>query len=178
MLIVIAIIGVLINVGSLSIKKQAESRDMLRVKNEIGDFFRTAAKRSLEIGKKYTVKFKLDKKIIEIYRNESSHNILELPNTFEYGIKWGSFKQTFNCTMKSQGCLSREFTMYIFDSNSIAGIQSTQEVKYAISFSRADHVKYLYVREYIPIGVVTSEDIITLHKSPSENIENLKLVKD
>jgi len=177
MLIVIAIIGILVNFGSLSIKKQTESRDMLRLQNEIGDFFRVAAKRSFEIGKKYTVKFKLDKKIIEIYRNKKTTNTLDLPNTFEYGIKWGSFKQTFNCTMKSEGCLSREFTMYIFDSNSIVGIQSTQEVKYAISFSRVDHIKYLYVREYIPLGVVTSEDIITLNKSPSENTEIFKLVK-
>ena len=184
------------SVGSLSIKKQAESRDMLRVTNEIGDFFRVAAKKSFETGKKYRVHFDLVGKEIEIFREEEKDKNgvgngnwkdggikipiekLELPNTFEYGIKWGSFKQTFNSTMKSQGCLSRKFTMYIFKSNSSLGIQSEQKVKYAISFSKVDHIKYLYVREYIPIRIITSENIITLNKSPSENIENLKLIRD
>ena len=177
-LIVIALIGILAGIGGVSIKKQAESKAMLRVQNEIGDFFRVAAKRSLETGKKYDVKFKLDQKIIELSRNGQVTDILDLPNTFEYGIKWGSYKQTFNSTMKSQGYLSLNFTMYIFKSNSSIDIQATQEVKYAISFDKDDHIKYLYVREYIPIGIVTSQNIITQDKSPSENTENLKLIRD
>jgi len=178
LLIVVALIGILAGVGGISIKKQAESRAMLRVKNEIGDFFRVTAKRSQETGKKYAVNFDLAGKKIEISRNGKITDSLVLPNTFKYGIKWGlNFEQSFDCEMESRGFLDKSFTIYVFKGTSGSGIGNDDEVKYAISFGFDDHIKYLHVREYLPVGTVTSKDIMDRDKSPGEN-PDLKSIKD
>lgn len=175
LLVVVALIGILVGIGGVSIKKQAESRAMLRIQNEIGDFFRVAAKRSQETGKKYVVDFDLGGEKIEISRNGDITDILDLPNIFEYGIKWGSnFEQTFNSEMESQGFLDKNFTIYIFKSNYQSGIQDEEEVKYAVSFDSDDHIKYLHVREYIPIESLQASEI---NSSPSGN-SKLKLIRD
>lgn len=175
LLIVIALIGTLIGIGSFSIKKQAESRGMLRVRNEVGDFFRVAAKRSQETGKKYIINFDLAGKKIEITRNGEVTDSLELPNVFEYGIKWGTgFQQTFSSEMESHGFLDKNFTLYITKSNSQSGIQGEEEVKYAVSFNLDDHIKYLHVREYIPTETLKASEI---NSSPSGNLK-FKLIKN
>ncbi len=190
MLIVIAIIGILVGVGGISIKKQAESRAMLRVQNELGDFFRVAAKGSQETGKRYGINFDLVGENIEIYREENEDGEwedggarrtieeLKLPKVLEYGIKWGTiYDQDFNSEIKSEGYLNKNFTMYIFTASLGSGIGDNEEVKYAISFSFDDHIKYLHVREYLPVGVITSKKILDEGMSPSEN-PNLKLIRD
>ena len=188
LLIVIALIGILVGIGSVSIKKQAESRAMLRVQNEVGDFFRIAAKRSLETGKRYGVDFDLVGKKIEIYRDEGTDGEweddgarrtiekLELPKVLEYGIKdSGSYPSEFNTNITSSGNISDNFTLYIVTSNSNSGIQGEEEVKYAISFYKGDtHVNYLHIREYI---VTTSFKVSEINDSPSDN-DDLELIKD
>ncbi|UUV18456.1 prepilin-type N-terminal cleavage/methylation domain-containing protein [Fusobacteria bacterium ZRK30] len=188
LLIVIALIGILIGIGSFSIKKQAESRGMLRVQNEIGDFFRVAAKRSLETGKKYGVDFDLVGKKIEFYREEDENGkwkddgtrrtieILKLPNVFEYGIKnSGTYPTEFKTNITSSGNIGNNFTLYITKSNSNSGIQGVEEVKYAISFYNGDtHVKYLHIKEYI---VTTSFKVNEINTSPSAN-SNLEVIKN
>ena len=177
MLITIALIGILIGVGSLSIKKQAESNAMLRVENEIGDFFRVAAKRSLETGKKYGVDFNLAEKNIEIYRRENSDGEwddsksksiieeLELPNVFEYGIK-NETTYTTSFTITSDGNINEIFTFYIF--------KDIDEVKYIINFDLDDYINYLHVREYIPIDSATTGAISVT----SGAISGFKLIRE
>jgi len=171
MLVVIALIGILVGIGSLSIKKQAESRAMLKITNEVGDFFRVAAKRSQETGKKYAVDFDLVEKKIEIYREEkdedgdgvgdgewedggirSTIEKFELPNVFEYEkISGGTGSQEFTSNITSTGNMSGTLTLYIFKSNSETGIQGEQIAKYAIRLLTTDkHVKFLHVKEYMP----------------------------
>lgn len=178
LLVVVALIGILVGIGGVSIGKQAQSRAMLRVRNEIGDFFRVAAKRSLETGKKYIINFDLSTKKIEISRNGEVTDTLKLPNVLEYGIKWDSdFEQNFSSEIESNGFLDKSFTLYVFKSNSQSEIQNDEEVQYAISFTKDPHIKYLYVREYKPVGVLTSKEIIDSGKSPSEN-KDLKLTRE
>ncbi len=143
LLIVVALIGILVGVGGVSIKRQAESRAMLRVQNELGDFFRVAAKRSQETGKRYGVEFKLGENLIEISRIGFLEE-LKLPNIFEYSIKPPLIDG--KTTLTSTGNISDNFTLYISNS---------KEIKHAINFDKEDsHVKYLHIREYSPIDSV------------------------
>jgi len=179
LLIVLALIGILVGIGGVSIKKQAESRAMLRVRNEIGDFFRVAAKRSQETGKKYAVKFKSDEKIIEIFRGGNVTDTLKLPNFFEYeiflienNIETGTVtsvekKQDVELTLTSRGNIKslntlatdvngkftgeENFDIYIFKSDSKANIGGNEIAKYAIRLLTTDeHVDFLHVEEYVP----------------------------
>ena len=143
LLIVVAILGILVGIGGVSIKKQSESKDMFKVQNEIGDFFRVAAKRSLETGKTYTINFKLDENLIEVSRGDFSEE-LKLPNAFEYSIV--PALTAGKTTLTSTGNISDNFTLYISNS---------KEIKHAINFEKDDsHVKYLHIKEYSPINSV------------------------
>jgi len=178
LLIVLALIGVLVGIGGVSIKKQAESRGMLRVGNEIGDFFRVAAKRSQETGKKYAVHFDLVGKKIEIYREEEEESgvangkwkdggikvlieELELPNVFEYEkISGSSVDQDFISKITSTGNMSGTITLYVFKSNSQLEIQGDEIAKYAIRLLTTDkHVKFLHVKEYTPKTKIKRSEI-------------------
>jgi len=178
MLIVIAIIGILVGIGGISIKKQAESRTMLRVENEIGDFFRVAAKRSQETGKKYAVHFDLVGKKIEIYREEEEESgvangkwkdggikvpieKLDLPNIFEYEkISGTSVDQDFISKITSTGNMSSTITLYVFKSNFQLGIQGDEIAKYSIRLLTNDkHVKFLHVKEYAPKTKIKRSEI-------------------
>ena len=177
LLIVVAIIGILVGIGGVSIKRQAESRAMLRIKNEIGDFFRVAAKRSWETGKRYDINFNLVEKIITISRNGNLIEKLDLPNIFEYTIKdSGSYGSEFTSGFTSTGNISSDnFTFYVAKSNSNIGIQEDEEVIYAITFYKGDnHVNYLHVKEYIATSPFKISDI---NNSPSGN-NKLKLIRD
>ncbi|MCS5421611.1 MULTISPECIES: prepilin-type N-terminal cleavage/methylation domain-containing protein [Psychrilyobacter] len=170
LLIVVGLIGILVGIGGISIKKQAESRAMLRVQNEVGDFFRVAAKRSQETGKRYAVKFKLDEKFIEISRNGEVTDILKLPNTFEYAkISSGSVDQDFTSNMTSTGNMSGIITLYVFKGNSQSGIQGEEIAKYAIRLLTTDaHVKFLHVKEYVPKSEIKESEIEDGSKDASE----------
>ncbi len=175
----VALIGILVGIGGVSIKKQAESRAMIRVQNEIGDFFRVAAKRSLETGKRYGVHFDLVGKKIEIYRDEGTSGewedvvwkdndwkteeringgarrtleIFELPNVFEYEKIAGALgEQDIDRNITPNGNMSKTLTLYVFKTNSQSGIQDEQIAKYAIRLLTTDkHVKFLHVKEYAP----------------------------
>lgn len=173
LLIVVAIIGILVGIGGVSIKKQAESRAMLKVKNEIGDFFRVAAKRSQETGKRYGVDFDLAGKKIEIYREEDENGKwksggtrrtiekLELSNVFEYEkISETLREQNFSRNITSTGNLSAGLTLYVFKSNSETGIQGEEVAKYAITFKTTDkHVKFLHVKELLPRSEIKENEI-------------------
>ena len=173
LLIVIGIIGILVGIGTMSIKKQTESRGMLIVTNEIGDFFRVAAKRSLEIGEKYSVDFDFEEKNIEIYRMEDSDGEwddsgtrttieeLELPTIFEYErISGSTGTQVFTNGITATGNMSSTTTIYVFESNSEDGIQDDQIAKYAVRLLTTDkHIKFLHVKEYSPKSEVQSSEI-------------------
>ncbi|MGB6127375.1 MAG: prepilin-type N-terminal cleavage/methylation domain-containing protein [Psychrilyobacter sp.] len=178
LLIVLALIGILVGIGGVSIKKQAESRAMIKVTNEIGDFFRIAAKRSRETGEKYTVHFNLVEKKIEIYREEEEENgvangkwkdggikvpieRLDLPNIFEYEkISESSFDQDFTSKITSTGNMSGTITLYVFKSNSQLGIQGDEIAKYSIRLLTTDkHVKFLHVKEYTPKTKIKRSEI-------------------
>lgn len=161
LLIVIALIGILIGVGSFSIKKQAESRGMLRIQNEVGDFFRVAAKRSQETGKKYIINFDLAGKKIEITRDGEVTDTLNLPNVFEYEkISETLREQNFTRNITSTGNLSMGLTLYVFKSNSQTGIQGDEVAKYAVTFKTTDkHVKFLHVKELLPKSKIKESEI-------------------
>ena len=161
LLIVVAVIGILVGLGGISIKKQAESRAMLKVKNEIGDFFRVAAKRSQETGKKYVINFDLAEKKIEITRNGDTTDTLELPNIFEYEkISKTLREQNFSRNITSTGNLSLGLTLYVFKANSQPGIQGDEIAKYAITFKTTDkHVKFLHVKELLPKSEIKESEI-------------------
>jgi len=173
LLIVIALIGVLVGIGGVSIKRQSESRAMLKVQNEIGDFFRVAAKRSQETGKRYGVDFHLAGKKIEIYREEDENGKwksggtrrtiekLELPNVFEYEkISETLREQNFSRNITPTGNLSLGLTLYIFKTNSQPGIQGEEIAKYAITFKTTDkHVKFLHVKELLPKSEIKESEI-------------------
>lgn len=161
LLIVVAVIGILIGIGSFSIKKQAESRAMLRVQNEVGDFFRVAAKRSQETGKKYVIDFDLAGKKIDISRNGDITDTLELPIVFEYEkISETSREQSFTRNMTSTGNLSMGLTLYVFRSNSQTGIQGDEIANYAITFKTTDkHVKFLHIKELLPKSEIKESEI-------------------
>jgi prepilin-type N-terminal cleavage/methylation domain-containing protein len=164
LLIVVALIGILVGIGGVSIKKQAESKAMLRVQNEIGDFFRIAAKRSQETGKKYAVEFKLDENLIEVSRVGFLEE-LKLPNMFDYSIK--PPLTDGKATLTTTGNISDNFTLYISNS---------KEIKHAINFNKDDsHIKYLHIREYSPTN--NSISISAMTPTPSA-ILNLKLIRD
>lgn len=165
LLIVVALIGILVGIGGVSIKKQAESKAMLRVQNEIGDFFRVAAKRSQETGKKYAVDFDLVNKIIKITRNGNPTDTLELPNVFKYSII--PALTTGKPTLTTTGNISDNFTLYISNS---------KEIKHAINFDKDDsHIKYLHIREYSPTN--NSIPISEMTATPSA-ISGFKLIRD
>jgi prepilin-type N-terminal cleavage/methylation domain-containing protein len=177
LLIVITIMGILFSIGGLSIRKQIEAKAMIKVKNQIGDFFRVAAKQSQETGRKYKIDFKLDKKIIEISRNGEVKETLKLPEILEYGIIYGSvYVQTFSTEIEGLGYFDKNFTLYVFKSDYSPGIGNGEKLKYAISFSNTDeHIKYEHIREYISINETTAGDVLNAG-SPSRN-SNLKLIK-
>ena len=167
LLIVVALIGILVSVGGVSIKKQAESRAMLKIQNEFGDFFRVAAKRSLETGKKYSIHFDLTGKEITISRNGEITDTLELPNIFEYEkISASSVSQDITKTLTTNGNMSGGFTLYVFKANSET--KNDWIAKYAIRFTTTDtHVKFLHVKEYVPISEVKREKITSDSRSVS-----------
>lgn len=163
LMIVVALIGILVSIGGVSIKKQAESKAMLRVQNEIGDFFRIAAKRSQETGKIYNVDFKLDENLIEISRTGVLEE-LKLPNIFEYSIIPSLANN--KATLTTTGNISNNFTLYISNS---------KEIKHAINFNKDDsHIKYLHIREYSPTNSVP---ISAMTATPSA-ISNLELIRE
>ena len=164
LMIVVALIGILVGIGGVSIKKQAESKAMLRVQNEIGDFFRIAAKRSQETGKIYEVQFDLDNKIIKISRTDFSEE-LKLPNIFKYSIIPSLTHD--KATLTTTGNISDNFTLYISNS---------KEIKHAINFNKDDsHIKYLHIREYSPTN--NSVPISAMTATPSA-ISNLELIRE
>lgn len=168
LLIVVALIGILVSVGGVSLKKQAESRAMLKIQNEFGDFFRVAAKRSFETGKKYSIHFDLTGKKIIISRNGKITDTLELPGIFEYEkIAGSSVSQDITTTLTTNGNMSGSFTLYVFKSNS--EVKANWIAKYAIKFTTNDtHVKFLHVKEYVPKSEVTREKITNGSKSVSK----------
>ncbi len=178
LLIVITIIGILVGYGGMSIRRQARTRAMLRVKNEIGDFFRVAAKRSLENGKRYSIDFKLQDKIIEISRNGTITDTLELPKILEYGIKntAGNYPPVFSTEFTTKGNISgNNFTLYVTRSNLSKGIDEEEEVLYAVTFYKGDnHIDYLHIREYITISEFKLNEIT----SPPSSNSKMKLIKN
>ena len=178
LLIVVAILGILVGIGGVSIKRQAKSNAMIRIKNELGDFFRVASKRSKETRKKYLVEFKLDENIIKISNEGKPIENIELPNFFEYGVMWKSkYIQNFTVELENYGNLDKNFSLYIFERNNTEEITGNEKLEYVVSFSSDRGIKYLHVREYIPITEINSSQIIKDKKSPSAN-KNLKLLKD
>jgi prepilin-type N-terminal cleavage/methylation domain-containing protein len=178
LLIVITIMGILVGYGGMSIRKQARARAMLRVRNEIGDFFRVAAKRSLETGKRYSVTFKLEEKIIEIERNGHITDTLKLPRILEYGIKdtSGTYPSEFSTELSTKGNISgNNFTLYVTRSNLSKSIDGDEEVLFAVTFYKGDnHIDYLHIREYITISEFKLSEIT----SPPSSNSKMKLIKD
>ncbi len=166
LLIVIGIMSILFFTGGVSIKRHRESTAMLRIKNEVGDFFRLEAKRAKESRKRYEIDFELEKKRILIKQNELVINRLELPSTFEYmKISKGKREQTLKRDITSTGNINMSLTLYVFQSNFNKGIQGDELAKYAIVLKNNDeHVRYLHVKERIPKLKIRAKEI-----KPSEN---------
>lgn len=187
LLVIMAVLGVILGFGGISIRKQRKNNAILRVRNELGEFFRVTAKRALETGRRQGIDFDLENKKIEIYRVEDSNGVwkvggtrhiirtLNLPKDLEYIKKKsdGTYVADFDNYITSWGNISRGMTIYVTEKNTTPEIDGSEEIRHAVSLSQTSHIKYLSVREYTPITTLTIDEAV----APSSMPEELKRIR-
>ena len=141
LVVVVALIGILLSVASLSSRKTIEKRALKEAKNKIALALRGAAERSFNDGEIYTVTLDYNKKTIVI--EDSSSNIeesLELPEMLEYTTIYDDAKVTTKTATTTINGGMTSFSVYIFDSE--------ENATYRISVDGINVSKLSYVNIY------------------------------
>jgi len=148
LLTVIAIISVLSIVGSLSIRERMISNATLRLYSEVGEYFRSLAKDSLESGRRRTVTFDLtNRRIISEYENATGgEEIYEMPAYMNYAVSIGSDNDF------QTGTASFEITGTGNSSDTVKLYAYGEEGAYYLMFisKLTTEVRFFILREFIP----------------------------
>lgn len=160
LIIVIAIISGLTELGIFEIDKIKRDNALFFIKKNLGTTFRDYALLAKYKEERIQVKFQLREKKI-IFIEGEDRKVVDLPDYFEYiKISEKYREEALTDSYTTTGNMSKPFTFYILRNNKKPGIQGDEEAIYAIRFTTTrKHIRFLKVSEYqsksmIPISLV------------------------
>jgi len=161
LIVVIALIGILLSVASLSSKELIEKRALEEAKNKIELALRGSAERSFTEGEVYEVTLDYDNKNIVVRDSDSNiEDNLELPEVLKYTTVFDGAKVNTQVATTTVNGGMTSFSVYIFDGEDNA--------RYRISVDGINVSKLAYINVYENSGASVTWD----------NVESYEIAAD